>query len=168
MRVRYLTVDIYDISEGVLHNRTGEIAILPDEKARILIADQIVEPFSYNSPDKEIKQLYNKFNNTGKFEEKVDILVKVLSREAPELFLEADPSFMLEDGTTLIFAVTPESPSNWYYYNNNFSELYTKKYKVFIIEDLKNEFDKSLINYPYVEKRKEAELEFMEELILSN
>ena len=70
-----------------------------------------------------------------------------------------------EDGSKLSFKISPKSPKEWFYHNTKLSELYSKKYPLFKIEDFKNEFNESLINYPYLEKRKEAEFEFIKNFI---
>ena len=165
MRVRYLIrCKVQWDSDEVFHSR-GDISILPDEQAMSLINDKFAEPFSYSIPDKDILSLHQNQNDTSEFEEKVNILMEVLSREIQEILIEANPGFLLEDRTFLSFKVIPKLPSEWFYYNSRLSELYKKKYSIFSVEDLMNEFNQSLINFPYLIKLKEDYFESIRNII---
>jgi len=146
----------------------GDIAIVQEEYAEHLIEEEIAEPFSYSMTDEEILRLYKKQNEEYEFDKKVDLLVEILLKESHEIYLESDPSFILEDGTILSFEVRPETPAQWFYYNTSLSELYSKKYPIFKIEDFIIRFQRSLKNYNYPTKRKEVDIVDIKKFIDKN
>ncbi|MFH0756346.1 MAG: hypothetical protein V2B15_03565 [Bacteroidota bacterium] len=163
MRVKYLVSDEWCCSQNGIWHLKGSIANLPDDIALENIKLKFIEPFSYSIPDQEIVRLYNNFIEPQTFESKVDIFIEAYSKI--KAYAKEKIDVLLEDGTQLVFKLSPGSPSEWYYYNKGICNLYSKEFNFFKAENFLDEFKKNMTNYPYFEKRKETDLTDIEELI---
>jgi hypothetical protein len=133
--------------------KLGDIADLLDHQAKTFIDYRLVEPFEYSIDEDVIKELYRKFTVSTLFEEKVDIFLKVIAK--------SDSHIQLEDGTKLIFEVTPNKAEEWYRYNTQLRDFYVENFFRCSLDGLKENFNRKLKNFAHFETLRKKEFDYI-------
>lgn len=150
MKVRFqISNHVYCLERETFY-KLGDSANLSDHQAKTFIDHRLVEPFEYPIDEDEIKELYRRFTVSTLFEERVDIFLKVIAK--------SDSHIQLEDGTKLIFEVTPNKPEEWYYYNKRLIDFYLRNFYRCNLDRLKENFNRKLKNFAHFETLRKTEL----------